>query len=689
MDDTPYKTIIGDSGSWSVTELLTLRRRAKLWLLPVVVALTAVVGSWIAVSTIEHAFQKTLEKKLEAIVASTANSVALWSEQQTLHARILAEDDRTERLVSRLANSPDRQMLESAQRELAERLEAASKQLGFASFTVIDVAGRTLATNAGFRFNESRLSQFSQVLCGETVFAVPGSSNNSDTTSSALWVAAPVQARRSEAPLATLICEIPGEGQFQRTLAVSTLGETGRNYAVNRSGSLLGQGTAAGKPEPSSVDSLEQRLTLVVTANGSVRDSVIVDAIGFLDEAGNRLVGGAKWLPDLGLGVVSTIDYDEAYASHNLFKRINSVVTSFALLGSCLGLLYTWYLSRAQLRAIKAERKLRNLGQYSLEEKIGEGGMGEVYRATHRMLRRPTAVKLLPAEKSSPQTIERFEREVQLTSQLTHPNTISIYDYGRTSEGVFYYAMEYLAGIDLKKLVERTGAQPEARVVHILQQICGSLAEAHRRGLVHRDIKPANVILCQRGGRYDVVKVLDFGLVYDATCLRASMEHSGVSGTPAFMSPESIDSPADVDQRSDIYSLGAVAYFLLTGTYTFTGSSVSEIWGQQLGSAPLPPSVRTPLVIPQTLEALTMRCLSINPADRPQSIAEVEEILHRMESVWSQDEAEERWLAPPSTPDQIDKQTLAVQPADTLAYAGEGELHNVATDTDWQRAIRV
>jgi serine/threonine-protein kinase len=318
---------------------------------------------------------------------------------------------------------------------------------------------------------------------------------------------------------------------------------------------------------------------------------------------------------------------------------------------------------------MRAERKLNKLGQYSLEEKIGEGGMGEVYRSTHRMLRRPTAVKLLPAEKSSPQTIERFEREVQLTSELTHPNTISIYDYGRTSDGVFYYAMEYLDGVDLKRLVEMEGAQPEARVVHVLRQICGSLKEAHGRDLVHRDIKPANVILCSRGGQYDVAKVLDFGLVYDTNSLRASMTKSGVSGTPAFMSPESIESPASVDQRSDIYSIGAVAYFLLTGRYTFTGSSVSEVWDQQLSKQPPSPSDRTAQPISQVLEDLVMRCLAIDPRARPQSISEVERMLDLLPNTWSPEDALQRWNSSASDSQNASEQVGFDQPAETLAYA--------------------
>src|SRR5262249_27427531 len=182
-------------------------------------------------------------------------------------------------------------------------------------------------------------------------------------------------------------------------------------------------------------------------------------------------------------------------------------------------------------------REAQHLGQYTLREKIGEGGMGEVYRAEHAMLRRPTALKLLLPGRVSPEALRRFEREVQLTSQLAHPNTVVIYDYGRTPDGIFYYAMEHLPGLPLDRVILDDGPQPEARVVHLLKQICASLAEAHRISLVHRDIKPANVMLCDRGGTYDVVKVLDFGLVKELD----RGEDSGVTkaehviGTPLYM----------------------------------------------------------------------------------------------------------------------------------------------------------
>ena len=273
----------------------------------------------------------------------------------------------------------------------------------------------------------------------------------------------------------------------------------------------------------------------------------------------------------------------------------------------------------------EAELKLKQLGQYTLGEKIGEGGMGVVYRARHALMRRDTAVKLLLPDRADAAAVERFEREVCLTCQLTHPNTIQVYDYGRTPDGIFYYAMELLSGLNLHDLIARFGPQPEGRVIQILTQVCESLAEAHARGLVHRDIKPSNIFLCDRGGVLDWVKVLDFGLVREFRSPDGTRnEEQEFAGTPSFMPPEALKNSAANDPRSDLYAVGAIGYFLLTGKTVFEDEDILK--QEQPAAAPVPPSQRTENKISAELEQAILRCLQRDPAQRPQSALELRDL---------------------------------------------------------------
>ena len=286
----------------------------------------------------------------------------------------------------------------------------------------------------------------------------------------------------------------------------------------------------------------------------------------------------------------------------------------------------------------------RQLGQYTLGEKLGEGGMGQVYRARHALLRRPAAIKLLREGEVSEAAMRRFEAEVQLTSELTHPNTIAIYDYGRTPEGVFYYVMEYLEGLSLDTLVGHYGPQPPERVVHILEQVCESLEEAHAHGLVHRDIKPANIILCERGTKLDVVKVLDFGLVKDLSVQDATAENV-VAGTPAYLSPEAIADPATVGPLSDLYAVGGVGYFLLTGEEVFERNTVPALLAAHLLDTPVPLHERLGAPVPEALERLVLACLDKDPANRPQSAHLLRQALNAAElpHPWTEHEARTWW----------------------------------------------
>jgi hypothetical protein len=301
------------------------------------------------------------------------------------------------------------------------------------------------------------------------------------------------------------------------------------------------------------------------------------------------------------------------------------------------------------------ERKVKEAGQlgpYTLESKLGSGGMGIVYLARHALLRRPTAVKLLPPGKAGADAIKRFEREVQLTSQLTHPNVVAIYDYGRTPDGVFYYAMEYLEGTDLDKLVKDHGALPPARVRHILRQAADALAEAHAIKLIHRDIKPANILLMSKGRQHDQVKVCDFGLVKELRPDNNAPSLSNVAtliGTPLYISPESITDPRKVDHRSDLYALGAVAYFLLTGTTAVKGRGLVEVCAWHMYEKPEPPSARVKTPIPASLEQLVLKCLEKDPAKRPQSAAELVEALDAATDIppWTAADARAAWSREP------------------------------------------
>ena len=287
------------------------------------------------------------------------------------------------------------------------------------------------------------------------------------------------------------------------------------------------------------------------------------------------------------------------------------------------------------------------LGQYEIGRKLGEGAMGVVYEATHVMLRRPTALKVLPIEKAGEATVARFEREVQQTSRLEHPNSVYIYDYGRTPDGLFYYAMEYLDGVTLEELIEIDGPISPARAASILRQAARALAEAHAIGLVHRDIKPANIMLCERAQIPDTVKVLDFGLVkaIDSPEVNGNVtQANAIVGTPHYLAPESIARPADICPASDVYALGAIGFFLVTGREVFTGRSVVELCCKHLEATPQSPSRVCGRAIDPNFEALILRCLGKQPDKRPRDGAALADALDQIDlQGWTTRDARAWW----------------------------------------------
>jgi serine/threonine-protein kinase len=311
-------------------------------------------------------------------------------------------------------------------------------------------------------------------------------------------------------------------------------------------------------------------------------------------------------------------------------------------------------------------RKARELGSYRLLERLGEGGMGEVWRARHRLLARPAAIKLIrPSDGRSitgSEAAARFEREAQAIASLRSPHTVNLFDFGVADDGTFYYVMELLEGLDTERLVKRFGPVPAERVIFLIRQVCHSLSEAESISLVHRDIKPANIFVCHYGEDYDFVKVLDFGIVKavhepetaGATALTALTVEHVVRGTPAFIAPEQALGSQPVDHRADIYGIGCLAYWLLTGQLVFTGDTPMQLFVQHAQAAPVPPSTRTELLVPKELDAVVLECLAKNPSDRPQTARELARRLQAvpLKSEWTPELARAWWQTNRPGPDQ-------------------------------------
>ena len=469
------------------------------------------------------------------------------------------------------------------------------------------------------------------------------------------------------------------DAEFTRILSVARSGDSGETFAFDPEGVMLSKSRFEEQVKQfglvQTLPGVSSALTLHLTDPGgdltrgfkpgstnafrpliemvrrAIDGSTGVEVRPFRDYRGVPVIGAWMWLPHYGFGVGTKIDAREAYRTLRLVRTVFVVLFLLLVLASLVILLYSYRQVVWRRRLTEAELKARQLGQYQLLEKIGEGGMGTVYKAHHALLRRETALKLLTPDKADPISIQRFEREVRLTCRLMHPNTIQIFDYGHTPEGIFYYAMEYLDGLNLAEFVDAYGPQPEGRVVNLLIQVCESLAEAHASGLVHRDIKPANVFVTDRGGVPDMVKVLDFGLVrpvasVDNTALDAA-DTEILAGTPNYMSPEAVENGATADARSDLYSVGAVGYYLLTGQGVFDGETIAEICRKRVEEEPVPPSIRIGRPICPHLEALILRCLERDPKDRPQSAHELLTLLAASPRIadWNVEQRAAWWVA--------------------------------------------
>jgi tRNA A-37 threonylcarbamoyl transferase component Bud32 len=489
-----------------------------------------------------------------------------------------------------------------------------------------------------------------------------------------MYVCAPIRDESFEV-IGALALQLRPEREFTQILQLGQVDETGETYAFDRHGLMVSNsrfdhelillGILADHEDSRSIlhiqirdpegdmtdgfrpDKRRAEMPLTKMAANAIEGNSGVDCDGYRDYRGVQVVGAWTWMPEYHIGVATEIDQAEAFLPLTILKRTFWILFGLLTVSAVAIFVFTVTVARLQRQARKAAIEAQQLGQYTLEEKLGAGAMGVVYRGHHAMLRRPTAIKLLNADKIDDASIQRFEREVQITCKLNHPSTIQIYDFGRTPEGVFYYAMEYLDGIDLQTLVEEYGPQPGGRVIHILRQACGSLFEAHTQGLVHRDIKPANIMLNRRGGESDVVKVLDFGLVkaIEDGSQAGHTDSGGLTGTPLYMSPEAIQAPMSVDARSDLYGLGAVGYFLLTGKTVFEANSLVELCQKHVDGVPVAPSKRLGKSVSNELEDALLSCLEKTRAKRPQTTRELAHLLTNCPEAkgWPVEKAEAWW----------------------------------------------
>jgi hypothetical protein len=679
----------GSAGLSTSMGPLRLMLRRQLWVWPVVAAIALGVLGWFTNRAIESALHKQLAEEVQTILNADLESLRIWIKEQEVDAELIVAAVPLGPAVQELTaieNGPQLDLWKSPQQEqLRSALLPLLRKYGYVGYFLISPSLRILAANEeatiGQVLDGLRAEFAKTVLRGRSAVSRPYRSpmmlanekGELKTGLPTIFAAAPVRDDKGR-PIAALGIRIQ-EHQFSKILQIARAGQSGETFAFDKTGLFLSHsrfddalkriGLLADFPDSHSMLTLELRDPQVNMMNGErpsisradqpltrmAADAVAghsgADVEGYRDYRGVPVIGAWTWLPEFDFGVATQIDVDEAYRPLFILRSTFRLLFALLIVGALAIFVFTIVIARQRRRMEKAERTIKQLGQYTLEEKIGEGGMGSVYRARHAFLRRPTAIKMLSAKATNEDALKRFEREVQLTSQLNHPNTIAIYDYGRTPEGVFYYAMEYLDGIDLQDLVDMHGPLREGRVIGILRQISGSLAEAHAVGLIHRDIKPANIILTTRGGIPDYVKVLDFGLVkamdaeHEAKITRANVS----VGTPYYMSPEAVERPDTITAVSDIYAIGAVGYFLLTGTPVFTGKTVMEICMKHVKTAPEAPSKRLGHSVAENLEALILRCLTKAPKDRPQTARVLLEELDLCESAqpWTRADAESWW----------------------------------------------
>ncbi len=648
------------------------------------IVLLVIAGSW-SFQAVQGYVDDSYREILVRIRNSNVASLRHWADRESAFVGMWAQDPQVQGKAAELrqwyrSQPPNTEQLQGheAQAALRGMLTRLVAPKDITSYRILTRGGTVLASNddhvVGLKTSAKGMAFLAPMLEGQPFVSRPFArgellvGRDLAPGEYRILVGQALSAHDTGPPDLFLEATLDPEADFTRILRRNPPGETGDVYAFDRRGWMISEShfsvaelqsigllptgrqssmdlrvcdpgvdlTVGGK-SPMAVG--QRPLTRMAAAAVAGESGVDVD--GYRDYRGVLVLGAWEWIDELGFGVAVEVDRAEAW------RVLQPVLLPygglFLVLVVAIGVILFSY-----WRLLKLQRQVgqfQRLGRYTLLHEIGAGGMGKVYYARHAMLRRPTAVKLIRPDKEDESMVKRFEREVQLTSTLTHPNTVQIYDYGVTAEGVFYYAMEYLPGIGLDTLTNLEGPLPPARVVHILRQAVSALAEAHAIGLIHRDIKPSNMILCERGRQKDVLKLLDFGLVkeFKKPSMSELTAPDMVGGTPGYLPPERMKDSTILGPGTDIYALGVVAFNLLTARPLFDVSSVYKLTTVVTKEDPPRPSTCVK-DLPRELDDLVHECCARDPEERP---ASAEVLLERLKALsmprWTQRDAEAWW----------------------------------------------